>query len=90
MINKHRTLATKPLIEANTATPTITNGILTFRLPTNTTWLAMSTPARATQVLPLATGWTLAGITEIEGINRTVNTRTFESHRMRPHCSFAY
>ena len=56
MINKHRTLATKPLIEANTATPTITNGILTFRLPANTTWLAMSTPARATQVLPLATG----------------------------------
>ena len=90
MINRHRTHATEPLIEANTATPTIERLALTFRLPTDAAWLAMRTPARATQVLTLATGWTLASITEIEDVSRTINTRTFESHRTQPHYSFAY
>ena len=64
MINRHQTLATKPLSEAGEATPTMVNRNLTFQLPTNTTWLAVSTPARATQVLPVVTGRKLAGITE--------------------------
>ena len=53
-----------------------------LELPTDATWASTGRPARATEVRPLAAGWALASVAEVENIESALNIRTFEQRQL--------
>ena len=73
---------TEKLSEARLAASMVTKCGLPFRLSADAAWLVMRIPTRATEVWPLAAGWALASVAEVENIESALNIRTLDWHEL--------